>query len=85
MKFTVNWHHDAEHELTRIWLGARDRQRITAATEEIDSLLRTNPEQQGESRADGRRVLFEKPLGVVFRVLPDDLCVQVLRIWRFRT
>ena len=85
MKFTVVWLPAAESQLAQIWLSARDRLGISEATERIDSLLRTNPEQQGESRADDRRVLLETPLGVVFRVLPDDLRVQVLRIWRYRT
>lgn len=85
MKFTVNWHPDAEQELTQIWLGARDRQRITESAEQIDGQLRTNPDQRGESREDDRRILMVAPLAVSFRVLTDDLRVVVLKVWRYRT
>jgi plasmid stabilization system protein ParE len=83
MNFTVLWDPEAEQELAAIWVAAADRAAVTAATDEIDRLLRTNPEQRGESRDDGRRILLVAPLGVLFRVLPDDRVVRVLQVWSF--
>ena len=59
------------------------RRKVTAAAHRIDQRLRRNPETAGESREQGRRILLEPPLGVLFRVEPDDLIVHVLTVWRF--
>ena len=83
MKFTVIWQADAERELTELWLGARDRLRITETMAGIDADLHTNPEQLGESREDFHRILFRPPLGVAFRVFPEDVRVVVTRVWRY--
>jgi hypothetical protein len=83
MNFQVLWDPDAEEELAAIWLGARDRNAITAAAHRIDSSLRVNPEDAGESRAEQQRVLLEPPLGVTFEVSPEDRTVLVLTVWQF--
>ncbi len=31
----------------------------------------------------GRRILFEPPLAVTFKVVPEDRLVRVLEVWRF--
>lgn len=84
--FRVRWEDTALGELARLWLAADSpmRQRITAATDEIDRLLQTDPLGQGESRPGGRRVHFTSPLGITFRVETDGQTVSVLRVWLFR-
>jgi hypothetical protein len=83
MKYTVVWIPDAEQELAAIWMAAPDRNAVTAAAHIIDTLLREDPETRGESREHDRRVLLEAPLGVLFKVLPDDRLVRVLGVWHF--
>lgn len=83
MNYTVVWLQSAEHELAELWLDASsDRDSITNASNSIDQLLRSNPESAGESRSSGRRILFVTPLGAVFRIVPNDRLVIVIRVWR---
>jgi hypothetical protein len=84
MNFTVEWLPDAEQELATIWTGASNRKAVTQAAYVIDQRLASNPENEGESRPKNRRILFCKPLGVLFRVLIDEKLVQVLHVWSFK-
>jgi hypothetical protein len=83
MTYSVEWLPDAEDELAAIWLNADDRPAVTFAANTIDRLLQTNPDAQGESRPNGRRILFCKPLGVLFRVFAQQRRVQVQHVWSF--
>ena len=85
MTFTVVWSAAAERELTELWLAAEDRSPVADAAYEIDQRLRVNPEQKGESRDFGQRIILLAPLGVTFEVLLDDRLVRVLDVWRFKT
>jgi hypothetical protein len=82
--FRVEWFQSALDQLTVLWLQADQalRQAITQATHRIDQLLQSDPHNAGESRPGGRRILFESPLGILFRV--DANNVTVLRVWQFR-
>ena len=82
MAFHVNWTQPARDRITEIWIEAEDRKQITRAGDIIDDALRSDPESFGESRGRNRRVAFVLPLAVIFRVLPDDLRVDVLGIKR---
>src|SRR5262249_46426250 len=64
MNFTVVWDPAAEQELAELWINAPDRNAVTQAANHIDRTLQTDPEQHGESRPDGRRILIVAPLGV---------------------
>ena len=81
--YTVLWVPAAEAELAELWSTARDRARLATAANEIDLQLRLTPEEQGESRAAGRRILLVAPLGVTFEVLASDRIVRVLDVWSF--
>jgi hypothetical protein len=83
--FEVRWVQSALDDLTRVWLEADSTQRrmITAATSEIDAHLRETPFQIGESRRGNLRILLLSPIGVYYRVYPDDRFVKVLAIWKF--
>lgn len=83
MRFTVIWTATAEQCLTDIWLAAEDRQLVADVANAIDGQLQFDPEQQGESRESGRRILLASPLAVKFRVFPEDRTVRVLHVWRF--
>jgi hypothetical protein len=79
--FRVVWLQSALDELTLIWIGADSptRQAVTAATNAIDQALAVNPEEQGESREEGERILISFPLGVLFDISGNT--VHVLHVW----
>ena len=81
MNYAVAYKPSAEQELARLWTVAADRNAVTAAANRIDVLLGTDPHNQGESRADGTRILFERPLAVRFEVSEQDRYVDVLQVW----
>jgi hypothetical protein len=82
--FRVEWLQAALDQLAAIWLQSDQalRQTITQATHRIDQLLQRDPRNAGESRPGGRRILFESPLGALFRI--DVNTATDLRIWLFR-
>jgi plasmid stabilization system protein ParE len=77
MSYTVHWKPTAENQLAAIWESAADRARVTAAANEIDRLLRLAPNQQGESRTAGRRIMFALPLCVRYRIYENRRTVVV--------
>jgi hypothetical protein len=60
------------------------RQAILHALDGLDRQLQTAPDELGESRPDGTRVLFLAPLGVLFRVDEARKLVHILRAWAYR-
>ena len=85
MNYAVLWVPAAEQELATIWMTAPDRNAVTVAAHAIDVRLRTAPEEQGESRTRGQRILVESPLCVRFLVQLQSQTVFVLAVWRFGT
>jgi hypothetical protein len=83
VRYTVLWKPEAERRLAELWLNAVDRNAVTQAANEIDRRLQTNPDQEGESRSDGRRLLLVNPLAVLFEVVPDDRIVYGLTVWQY--
>ena len=82
MSYAVVWHPNAEAALTRIWLGARDRQRVSEAAERINQRLQVNPLGAGESREEDFRVVFDAPILVEFQVIESEQLVQELFVRR---
>jgi hypothetical protein len=83
MDWNVVWLPDAEEELARCWLSSPDRQRLTFAADQIDKQLQRDPEDIGESRAEGRRILIVPPLTVTYRVRLDERVVSVIHVREF--
>lgn len=84
MNYTVIWKPEADRRLADIWLNAADRAAVTAAAHQIDQKLRRDPENEGESRDKGRRIQLVAPLGVLYRVAPDDRLVNVVAVWAYK-
>jgi hypothetical protein len=84
--YQVEWSHTALAELTRVWVEGDSgfRAAITAAVKHIDDQLRGDPAGRGESRSEGRRILLAAPLGIIYRVEPEERTAVVLRAWMFR-
>ncbi len=83
----VEWIEDALDQLTRIWSNADSgvRKSITKATHALEKRLAGNPENEGESRSDGRRITFESPLVVVFRIEAGGQTVTLLEVRLIRS
>jgi hypothetical protein len=69
--FEVRWLPKALDQLADIWVHSQNRNAITQATHQIDVQLARDPESEGESRDRGNRLLFERPLAVLFKVIAD--------------
>ncbi len=65
-------------------MDSGQRAAITAATQAVDRIIQDDPENHGESRSDGYRVMFHQPLGVVFQVELRLSTVRVVHVWTFR-
>ena len=85
MRYTVVWSLAAEMELAELWRLADDRAALSAAANTIDSTLRDDAHDRGESRPNGIRIYHEAPLGVLFQVDQTDRRVSVIDVWRFET
>ena len=82
MSYTVVWATTAERKLAELWLDAEDRNALSAAADQVEAILRANPEQSGESRFSDRRILIVPPLVVIYRCAALDRMVHVLTLWR---
>lgn len=80
MPYTVVWREAALDTLMDFWLSSIDRDAVTRAVEQVDRLLRMDPDSCGE-KYYGDRLLVVDLFSVTFRVSVDDQMVEVLDIW----
>ena len=59
------------------------REEIVQASRRVDQQLQSDPHEQGESREEGTRILFQAPLAVTFEVDEPKRLVRILRAWTF--
>ena len=81
MKYTVIWKPEAERQLATIWTQSANRNIVTESASTIDKTLGAKPDEAGESREEGFRILFEPPLGVIYSFSADDRRVSVVAVW----
>lgn len=84
MTYLVNWSREAERRLNAIWRLAPDPERIFAAAMELEQRLRKIPGDEGESRDGDRRITFEAPLGILFKIIDSEREV-VLVVWDYQS
>ena len=80
MKYTVTWRPSAASRLSEIWMESLDRPGVTDAANGIDSVLALCPQEQGEERDEGTRILIVPPLAIIYEVSDDDRRVTVLSV-----
>lgn len=82
MNYSVIWVPNSEQELAEEWLGAADRNAVTAASHALDRDLARDPHGRGipRSRAPGY-MAAELPLCVEYEVIEADKMVRVLHVW----
>jgi hypothetical protein len=81
MKWTVIYRLAAQDDLAGAWLNSSDPQAVADAADKIDRILAVNPLDAGESRDGDSRVIFERPLTVMYDVYPDDNRVEVFAVF----
>jgi hypothetical protein len=81
MNYSVHWSEEAESRLANAWLMASDRRKVTEAAGRVDARLQQDAHEVGESREGSRRIVHERPLGVVFTVDQNSRMVLVLDLW----
>lgn len=84
MKYDVTWREDAYLLLAKIWGAASDKTVVMRAVHAIDSELSEDAPTKGESRVDGRRVLFAPPLAITFRVSFRLAEAEIVDVWTIR-
>ena len=82
MRYIVEWNDDVVREYQAIHEVAPDPGKVYRAVEAIDEELQDDPAVKGESRPDGLRITFAKPIGVLYHVVEAKRKVFVVGIWR---
>lgn len=82
MSYCVIWLPVAEQELAALWLAADNRAQVSRAANTMDDVLARDGPNAGESRPDGRRIIFELPLAAIDRVNLESQAVLVLNVWQ---
>jgi hypothetical protein len=59
------------------------RDAIVQASRQVDQQLQSAPNDQGESREEGTRILFQAPLAVTYEVDEPKKLVRILRAWAY--
>jgi mRNA-degrading endonuclease RelE of RelBE toxin-antitoxin system len=82
--YEVVWTSEAEQELTRLWLEARDRQYVRETTFTFDERVSQFPLLVGESRDGDLRVAFEGTFFFTYEVNQTKRIVTVRSISRLK-
>ncbi|HEV3006070.1 MAG TPA: hypothetical protein VGX78_16495 [Pirellulales bacterium] len=79
-RFTVVWLQGAQDDLAELWINARDRSAVSAATRLIDIELSRDAPTKGVELHEGLHAFFAPPLRVLFTVDEADCVVEVVRV-----
>ena len=85
MNFRVRWTRIARDQLATVWLAHHDRNSVTVAAHRIEQQLRRDPMDCSEDRPTGRRVIFDAPLVVLYRVNTATNVVTVVGVGQYGT
>jgi len=80
MRFTVVRHPSAVDQLAEIWNNTAERTAVSKAADRVDTSLCYDPGNKGVDFY-GDRMLVVPPLHITFRVLVDDMRVEVTQVW----
>lgn len=80
MRFIIIWSPRAEQMLAAAWLNSPQRDEITRASFLLENRLQRAADTYGESRPNGVRIAFERPLGIRYRLNVRTGIVQILQV-----
>ena len=79
--YTVTWAPDAIAALARLWNeNPAIKREVTAAADQIDQILKTQPGQFGEQTSPIHRQAVVYPLKVLFAISEPDCRVRVIYV-----
>lgn len=79
--WTVHWTPEADERLAASWLASPNRNEVSRAAHEVESVLETFPNSAGKALFDNVREFSCPPLDVEYEVNDDDHSVFVLNVW----
>jgi mRNA-degrading endonuclease RelE of RelBE toxin-antitoxin system len=77
VSYTVTFAPSADRQLMIELLRASDKQQLLRAGRTIENLLRRIPHGVGESRGFGERLIFERPLYVLYTINDEQRIVRI--------
>lgn len=80
IRYTVVWHRRAEDDLAEIWLTASDRDAVTAAAGQADTMLSEDPELRGTRISPRAFELYLAPLYFMYQVSQPDRLVRIFSV-----
>jgi hypothetical protein len=80
MNFTVLWLGPASTDLLAHLLRAADKPGTLATAKDVERRLERDPEEEGEDRSEGRRILFVRPFCVLYWIDKPDRTVYIERL-----
>lgn len=80
MNWNVSWTDTAHAEMLAQLLRAADKQQVLRAGRTLENALRSDPHNVGESRDEGERIVFFRPLLFTFRIDDDTQTVFIERV-----
>jgi plasmid stabilization system protein ParE len=83
VNYAVFWTQEAYESLLDVASVLQVSEQVVRAVEEIHRLLAENPDQQGESRPGGRRIMFAAPIGVIYRMDARLRWVVISKAWGY--
>lgn len=80
MNYTVLWRGPASGGLLGQLIRAADKQHILGAAREIERRLQLDPRTEGEDRGPNARLLFVRPLSVLYEIDEANRTVYIVRV-----
>jgi mRNA-degrading endonuclease RelE of RelBE toxin-antitoxin system len=78
--FTVISSDEAEAELARLWLNAKDRKAVTAAQHQIDRELASDPHRAGTELSEGLWQIRVPPVKAFYEIDDQARIVRITNI-----
>ncbi len=84
--FRVDWLQSVQLDILGFWFmrDAAFQAQVSAAVNELERRLASDPPNEGESRDGDARVTFERPLDISFTVDVSARVVTVDNVWLFQ-
>jgi mRNA-degrading endonuclease RelE of RelBE toxin-antitoxin system len=80
VSYRIAYRRRAKEKLADVWMNAADPNAVTAAINEVEDKLHRDPLTTGVSRPGGYRLVIEGPIGVLYRVDPQQKRVIIISV-----
>ena len=80
MNYTVHWDLHAVEQMFRVWISTEDVTAAATATNQINSLLASDPEPPDSREHEGIRLLTVGPMRIAYEVHHHERRVAILGV-----